>query len=139
MHKKCHAQVIAVCPGAVTGETTRVQSDKILTSRFQINVPHSFKTHSYMRPTFCDHCGSLLWGVVRQGQQCKSCKFNVHKKCAKHVGNLCGLDQRSLGEELVCATLSTQPSTFPSSKRAILLNGSLLCIPFACLRLCGRW
>ena len=39
--------------------------------RFAINVPHRFQTHSYKRFTFCDHCGSLLYGLVKQGLQCE--------------------------------------------------------------------
>ena len=40
------------------------------THRFRINVPHRFSVHSYKRFTFCDHCGSLLYGFIKQGLQC---------------------------------------------------------------------
>ncbi|XP_062509278.1 uncharacterized protein LOC134185494 [Corticium candelabrum] len=42
---------------------------------------HSFKTHSYSMPTWCDKCGKFLWGLVRQGVQCKECSYNCHRMC----------------------------------------------------------
>lgn len=32
--------------------------------------PHSLVVFSYRTPTFCHHCGEMLWGLVRQGLKC---------------------------------------------------------------------
>ena len=37
---------------------------------FQIR-PHALYVHSYKAPAFCDHCGEMLWGLVRQGLKCE--------------------------------------------------------------------
>eukprot|EP00123_Amoebidium_parasiticum_P001658 comp12819_c0_seq1/m.7967 comp12819_c0_seq1/g.7967 ORF comp12819_c0_seq1/g.7967 comp12819_c0_seq1/m.7967 type:complete len:530 (-) comp12819_c0_seq1:787-2376(-) len=80
VHKKCHADIVSKCV-------------KVLKENLEIKRPHNFKTSTYMTPTFCDHCGSLLWGAVRQGMQCQEqkCKMNVHKKCKDSVAPLCGI------------------------------------------------
>lgn len=36
---------------------------------FQIR-PHALTVHSYRAPAFCDHCGEMLFGLVRQGLKC---------------------------------------------------------------------
>uniref|UniRef100_A0A8C1XMG6 Protein kinase C n=1 Tax=Cyprinus carpio TaxID=7962 RepID=A0A8C1XMG6_CYPCA len=64
--------------------------------RFSVNIPHMFSIHNYKVPTFCDHCGSLLWGLMRQGLQCKACKMNVHRRCESNVAPSCGVDARKI-------------------------------------------
>lgn len=67
VHKRCHDKVLGKCPGS--GKES--QSTLYLRERFKIDIPHRFKVHNYMSPTFCDHCGSLLYGLFRQGLKCE--------------------------------------------------------------------
>lgn len=68
--------------------------------RFSVNIPHRFLPHSYKRFTFCDHCGSLLYGLFKQGLQCEVCNLNVHKRCQKNVANNCGINTKEMAEIL---------------------------------------
>ncbi|XP_022252201.1 serine/threonine-protein kinase D1-like isoform X2 [Limulus polyphemus] len=51
--------------------------------------PHSLMVHSYKSPNFCDFCGELLFGLVRQGLKCEGCGLNFHKRCAYKIPNNC--------------------------------------------------
>ncbi|XP_014008076.1 serine/threonine-protein kinase D3 [Salmo salar] len=63
---------------------------------FQIR-PHALYVHSYKAPTFCDYCGEMLWGLVRQGLKCEGCGLNYHKRCAFKIPNNCsGVRKRRL-------------------------------------------
>ncbi|XP_065830068.1 protein kinase C delta type-like [Oscarella lobularis] len=96
VHLRCYKSVLGTCPGA-KGDTHHT---KFLKERFGINVPHRFRMHNYFRPTFCDHCGTLLAGLFRQGMKCSVCGANCHKRCQLKVPNLCGVNEKLLSEAL---------------------------------------
>uniref|UniRef100_A0A673IFX8 Protein kinase C n=1 Tax=Sinocyclocheilus rhinocerous TaxID=307959 RepID=A0A673IFX8_9TELE len=96
IHKKCIDKVIAKCTGsAINSKETMIHKE-----RFKIDMPHRFKVYNYMSPTFCEHCGTLLWGLARQGLKCEECGMNVHHKCQRKVANLCGINQKLMAEAL---------------------------------------
>uniref|UniRef100_H3D527 Protein kinase C n=1 Tax=Tetraodon nigroviridis TaxID=99883 RepID=H3D527_TETNG len=107
IHKKCIDKVIAKCTGsAVNSRETLIHKE-----RFKIDMPHRFKVYNYKSPTFCEHCGTLLWGLARQGLKCEECSMNVHHKCQNKVANLCGVNQKLMAEALALIENQQQART----------------------------
>lgn len=53
---------------------------------------HDFAVHTFTGPTFCVHCNRFIWGLVKQGYQCKNCNCAAHKDCASKLpSDECGL------------------------------------------------
>ncbi|BFG03068.1 putative protein kinase C delta type homolog [Drosophila madeirensis] len=67
VHKKCHEKLLGKCSGSVFTSASTI----LLRERFKIDMPHRFKPHTFMSPTFCDHCGSLMGGFFIQGLKCE--------------------------------------------------------------------
>lgn len=52
--------------------------------------PHILTVHTYRSaPMFCDYCGTILFGLMKQGLNCEGCDKNYHKKCAYKIPNNC--------------------------------------------------
>ncbi|XP_044316856.1 putative protein kinase C delta type homolog isoform X3 [Drosophila rhopaloa] len=96
VHKKCHEKLLGKCSGSVFTSASTI----LLRERFKIDMPHRFKPHTFMSPTFCDHCGSLMGGFFIQGLKCEECDVNCHKKCERLTANLCGVNQKLIVEAL---------------------------------------
>ncbi|XP_028597979.2 serine/threonine-protein kinase D2 [Podarcis muralis] len=81
--------------------------------------PHALNVHSYRAPAFCDHCGEMLFGLVRQGLKCDGCGLNYHKRCAFSIPNNCsGARKRRLSSTSLANSQSLRLSitdSLPSS------------------------
>uniref|UniRef100_A0A8D2MIG3 Protein kinase C n=1 Tax=Zonotrichia albicollis TaxID=44394 RepID=A0A8D2MIG3_ZONAL len=120
IHKKCIDKVIAKCTGsAINSRETMFHKE-----RFKIDMPHRFKVYNYKSPTFCEHCGTLLWGLARQGLKCDACGMNVHHKCQAKVANLCGVNQKLMAEALAMIE-STQQARCQRDSEQISRDGPL--------------
>lgn len=75
IHKRCLEKIENVCS----------YNQKQLTE----NEQHDFNVHCFKVPTFCQHCGTLLYGIMNQGLSCKDCGICVHKKCKHNVSLDC--------------------------------------------------
>lgn len=110
VHKRCHEMIITRCPGNKEDATAEENSG------FKLDVPHRFENHNYMKFTWCDHCGSLLYGLTKQGLQCKVCSMNVHKRCKPLVANTCGVNPRLMADILHDMGMSVNKLNLPKSK-----------------------
>ncbi|KAG5276776.1 hypothetical protein AALO_G00109610 [Alosa alosa] len=120
VHKRCHDQVVTKCPRMKKKEDEQGPSQG-----FSINIPHIFKKHNYKVPTYCNHCGSLLYGVVKQGMQCQGCKMNVHIRCQENVAPNCGVDSAELARKL--ADLGVKPGISPLCQRGSTIKPGRPC------------
>ncbi|KAL4649003.1 serine/threonine-protein kinase D3 isoform X1 [Arapaima gigas] len=89
---------------------------------FQIR-PHALYVHSYKAPAFCDDCGEMLWGLVRQGLKCEGCGLNYHKRCAFKIPNNCtGVRKRRLSNVSLPGPSQVAPRPPPVDHAAAVLE-----------------
>uniref|UniRef100_A0A673XHK3 Protein kinase C n=1 Tax=Salmo trutta TaxID=8032 RepID=A0A673XHK3_SALTR len=108
---QCQGESIKRCDCVIVSALCRPL--QVGSQRFSVNMPHKFGIHNFKVLTFCDHCGSLLWGLLRQGLQCKVCKVNVHRRCESNVAPNCGVDARGIAK--VLSDLGVTPDKISSS------------------------
>ncbi|CAG5035679.1 unnamed protein product [Parnassius apollo] len=81
VHKRCHSKLLGKCPGSSAHSDATIY----LRERFKVDVPHRFRPHQFMSPTFCDHCGELLYGFFKQGLKCEGKLLYTYTKIGYKV------------------------------------------------------
>ena len=80
-------------------------------------MDHCFQKKHFNSPTFCHYCSSFLWGIGKQGYQCKRCGYIVHGKCRHlvHVACTCpsALSSQSPLLKETFATTNHRPASLP--------------------------
>ncbi|XP_066257964.1 diacylglycerol kinase theta isoform X1 [Euwallacea similis] len=62
---------------------------------------HAFQKKTFHKPTYCHHCGDMLWGLIQQGFICEVCNFVVHERCSRTVISPCSSIAASLVKDPV--------------------------------------
>ncbi|XP_071815165.1 uncharacterized protein [Apostichopus japonicus] len=89
VHRRCYANVFGKCRTKEETDDNENQNDD------DPSKPHTFEVYSFKTPTYCDHCGSMIYGLCSQGLKCKECKTNVHHRCKTRATHVCGIDQKA--------------------------------------------
>ncbi|XP_046421888.1 serine/threonine-protein kinase D3 isoform X1 [Neodiprion virginianus] len=92
--------------------TAQVPSEDVLIR------PHTLVVHSYKVPTFCDFCGEMLFGLVRQGLKCEGCGMNYHKRCVVVIPNNCSNDSNQRRRSSTFLNVPRSPSQGSTSSLA---------------------
>merc|ERR1711988_648137 len=53
------------------------------------NDIHQFVKKHFNKPTWCSHCKEFIWGLGKQGYECKVCKIPVHGRCVQGTKGIC--------------------------------------------------
>jgi len=77
--------------GALSGSLDRLQD-----SVYPGGMPqhrHEWHKKHFSGPTWCTHCHKFIYGVGKQGFECRKCKFAAHKTCYAAVRSDCGQER----------------------------------------------
>ncbi|OTF69529.1 hypothetical protein BLA29_010915 [Euroglyphus maynei] len=103
VHKRCHQLVTLNCP---SNDGDHLDLDVVADDHQQQQQPHHFQKKTFTSPTYCNHCGSMIFGLIRQGVRCNDCQIRIHHRCRKNVGDFCHINQQQQQQQQACMTCS---------------------------------
>ncbi|KAI8885244.1 hypothetical protein K501DRAFT_246386 [Backusella circina FSU 941] len=80
---------------------------------------HTFEDCNFTRPTYCEECQGLLWGLVRQGTVCKDCGLICHHDCQVKTTKCTNNEQEEEQEEIIVEGGEEEGET-SSTKQSII-------------------
>lgn len=92
VHKRCHKNVSNKCKGIKL-----VFSDD---EEEKLSAKHEFSDTHFLKPTFCQHCGTMIYGMYKQGVKCKGCNLNAHRRCTENVPENCSIKTDQMAIEV---------------------------------------
>ena len=63
------------------------------TSKSSLHRKHRFRLQTFAIPLKCQHCTSLMVGLIRQGYCCHDCKYVCHLHCAENAPPQCPITE----------------------------------------------
>ena len=70
---------------SIIGDLLRKASNYKLHYQVDAHRQHQFIRTSFYKPTHCQHCGDIIWGLHKQGFNCIECSFRCHERCMDSV------------------------------------------------------
>ena len=70
---------------AIIGDLLILASNYRLHYQTEAWRQHKFIKTTFYKPTYCQHCGELIWGIHKQGLNCMDCNLRCHERCRESV------------------------------------------------------
>ncbi|KAJ1336196.1 hypothetical protein BSLG_007513 [Batrachochytrium salamandrivorans] len=86
-------------------------------------VAHDFKTVTFGRPTCCNLCSQLIWGLVRQGQRCIVASHSSFQERVPSIAMLATQSASSAGR-VVDGGAASSPSSVTTFTREVISTAS---------------
>ena len=48
----------------------------------EMTQTHTLVPTTFLKPTVCSECDKIIWGVIKQGNECNDCKICLHFQCS---------------------------------------------------------
>eukprot|EP01104_Vermistella_antarctica_P010600 TRINITY_DN283_c0_g1_i1.p1 TRINITY_DN283_c0_g1~~TRINITY_DN283_c0_g1_i1.p1 ORF type:complete len:689 (-),score=161.60 TRINITY_DN283_c0_g1_i1:79-2073(-) len=92
-----HDDYEAVVQARKSVEEVTTHINKTKAHKDEVVRAHTFRMVTFGKPTWCEHCSAFIWGLRRQGLECKLCHVSLHKKCGDEFSMPCDGETMSTG------------------------------------------